>query len=620
MTSCSGRQGVPATDRDRAPEPARRRGHRHPSRAPVAGGTPGELHGRRARGPGTPDGPPGLPLVLPRRRAFGRELRGRGPASSRPDQGSRRPVRAGCSCRSTSRGARPPASYLNHLLPLPYTEESLAAVCRNVDEVQTALGRRVLVENPSAYLRFATSTIPEAQFLAELVRRTGCGLLCDVNNVYVTARNLGLDPVAYLDALPADAVGEIHLAGHSANDADGRTLLIDDHGSPVAAAVWALYDHAIRRFGAVPTLVEWDTEIPALEVLAGGGPTSRHPASEVPSMMQTLPELQAALRRGAPAEGRPGGRGRDRRGRRHARCASPGLLEPRLHEPDRAPSRRPFPSCAGWWTDGSSASRRIATSGRHPPTGPCLFEYGATFPAFLEAFPPCAGHPYLADVARLEWAMNVASHADDAAPIAPAALESVRPEDVGRLVLRLDPSASWLRSPWPIDRIWRANQPDADPAGTVDLAAGGVTLEVRRRDDVRHDETARGRGVRRSEPALGAGATLEMAAARHDHGRGSGVRSHGAHCVRCSTRRSSPGFAVIPETPQVAPATPTPRRPRRARRKDARHDDDRRVRGDRRPDPSRSAVAGSTDWRRCRSRSTSCSFAWASPACSSRRA
>ena len=157
--------------------------------------------------------------------------------------------------------------YLNHLLPLPYTEESLAAVCRNLDEVQTVLGRRVLVENPSAYLRFATSAIPEAQFLAELVRRTGCGLLCDVNNVYVTARNLGLDPVAYLDALPADAVGEVHVAGHSANETDGRTVFIDDHGSPVAPAVWALYEHAIRRFGAVPTLVEWDTEIPALEVL-----------------------------------------------------------------------------------------------------------------------------------------------------------------------------------------------------------------------------------------------------------------------------------------------------------------------------------------------------------------
>ena len=163
--------------------------------------------------------------------------------------------------------SRTAGAYLNHLLPLPYTEESLAVVCRNVAEVQAVLGRRVLIENPSAYLRFTTSTIPETEFLAELVRRTGCGLLCDVNNVYVTAQNLGLDPVAYLDALPAVAVGEIHLAGHSVNDVDGRPLLIDDHGAPVGPAVWRLYEHALRRFGAVPTLVEWDTDIPPLEVL-----------------------------------------------------------------------------------------------------------------------------------------------------------------------------------------------------------------------------------------------------------------------------------------------------------------------------------------------------------------
>jgi uncharacterized protein (UPF0276 family) len=158
-------------------------------------------------------------------------------------------------------------AYLNHLLPLPYTEESLAVVCRNVDEVQAALGRPVLIENPSGYLRFAASTIPEAEFLAEVARRTGCGLLCDVNNVHVTTQNLALDPIAYLDALPAAAVGEIHLAGHSVNDVDGRSLLIDDHGSPVGPPVWRLYEHAIRRFGAVPTLVEWDTDIPPLEVL-----------------------------------------------------------------------------------------------------------------------------------------------------------------------------------------------------------------------------------------------------------------------------------------------------------------------------------------------------------------
>jgi uncharacterized protein (UPF0276 family) len=158
-------------------------------------------------------------------------------------------------------------TYLNHLLPLPYTEEALAAVCRNVDEVQTTLGRRVLIENPSGYLRFAASTIPEPEFLAALAARTGCGLLCDVNNVYVTAENLGLDARAYLAALPAHAVEELHVAGHSVNEADGLAILIDDHGSPVVPAVWSLYDEALRLFGARPTLIEWDTEIPPLGTL-----------------------------------------------------------------------------------------------------------------------------------------------------------------------------------------------------------------------------------------------------------------------------------------------------------------------------------------------------------------
>ena len=160
-------------------------------------------------------------------------------------------------------------AYLNHLLPLPYDDETLGVVARHVDEMQSRLGRRVLIENPSSYLRFRHSSIPETEFLAELVRRTGCGLLCDVNNIFVSGHNVGFDPEAYLDALPAAAVGEIHLAGHSRNDADGRPILIDDHGSAVTDAVWALYARALRRFGPVPSLVEWDTDLPELSTLLG---------------------------------------------------------------------------------------------------------------------------------------------------------------------------------------------------------------------------------------------------------------------------------------------------------------------------------------------------------------
>ncbi|RQS87976.1 MNIO family bufferin maturase [Burkholderia contaminans] len=158
--------------------------------------------------------------------------------------------------------------YLADLLPLPMTEEALAVVCRHVDQVQAALGRPILVENPSTYLRYVHSTIPEWEFLSEIARRTGCGLLCDVNNIYVSACNHGWDPQTYLAALPPAAVGEIHLAGHSVRVLEnGKTLRIDDHGSRVAPAVWTLYEAALRCFGPVPTLIEWDNDVPPLEVL-----------------------------------------------------------------------------------------------------------------------------------------------------------------------------------------------------------------------------------------------------------------------------------------------------------------------------------------------------------------
>jgi uncharacterized protein (UPF0276 family) len=159
-------------------------------------------------------------------------------------------------------------TYLADLLPLPMTEEALDVVCRNVDTLQERLRRPVLVENPSSYIRFADATIPEWEFMAEVARRTGCGLLCDVNNVVVGAANHGFDAYAYIAALPAAAVGEIHVAGHSVRDIGaGRRIRIDDHSCAVPPPVWNLLEAALTRFGAVPTLMEWDTAIPALPVL-----------------------------------------------------------------------------------------------------------------------------------------------------------------------------------------------------------------------------------------------------------------------------------------------------------------------------------------------------------------
>jgi uncharacterized protein (UPF0276 family) len=153
--------------------------------------------------------------------------------------------------------------HFNDLLPLPFTEEAVDHVCARVLEVQDALGRAILVENVSSYYAFPESTLDECDFVAEIARRTGCKLLLDVNNIYVNARNHGIDAHAYLAAIDPRSVAEIHLAGFD----DTGPLVIDTHGAPVAPEVWSLYRAAIARFGAVPTLIEWDTDIPALAVL-----------------------------------------------------------------------------------------------------------------------------------------------------------------------------------------------------------------------------------------------------------------------------------------------------------------------------------------------------------------
>ncbi len=155
------------------------------------------------------------------------------------------------------------AGYLNDLLPLPYTGETLQTVCDHVDEVQEAVGRPLLLENPSTYLAFTESTWDEIDFLAEIARRTGCGLLLDVNNVQVACTNQARDAQDYIDRFPLSRVGEVHLGGHDVDaDEAGRPLLIDSHDRPVDDPVWALYARAIARGGRRPTLIEWDNDVP----------------------------------------------------------------------------------------------------------------------------------------------------------------------------------------------------------------------------------------------------------------------------------------------------------------------------------------------------------------------
>ena len=168
---------------------------------------------------------------------------------------------------STHEGA-----YLNDLLPLPFDENALRLVTTHLQEVQDGLGRPYVIENPSSYVAFATSTMPEVEFLGELVRRTGCQLLCDVSNVYLSAHNMGYDPYQFIDGLPADAISELHLGGFTPEDDEadpGAELLVDTHATTIAEPVWDLYAHALRRFGPTPTIVEWDNDIPTLATLLG---------------------------------------------------------------------------------------------------------------------------------------------------------------------------------------------------------------------------------------------------------------------------------------------------------------------------------------------------------------
>jgi uncharacterized protein len=200
------------------------------------------------------------------------------------------------------------------LLPLPLTEEALAHVVVRTRAVQDLLGRKILLENPSTYVAYQHSTIPEWEFLAELAKRADCGLLVDVNNIWVSAYNLGFDPYAYLDALPAERVGQVHLAGFT----DRGSYLFDTHSAPVDERVWELYAHAVTRFGPVATLVEWDADIPPIERVCAEAERARQIAESVDARRNVLAGSIDLVRRAAePARGAGVVRGPDPLAARH---------------------------------------------------------------------------------------------------------------------------------------------------------------------------------------------------------------------------------------------------------------------------------------------------------------
>ncbi len=185
-------------------------------------------------------------------------------------------------------------TYFPDLLPVPYSEETFQRVADHIDQVQEFLGRRILLENPASYLAFESSTIGETEFLSRLAKTTGCGLLLDVNNVMVSATNLGYAPEAYIDAFPVDHVGEVHLAGHAPDrDETGAEVLIDAHDRQVADCVWALYRRALGRLGPVPNLIEWDVDVPAWATLFAEGQAAQRVMDEAARTTDAEPVLEA---------------------------------------------------------------------------------------------------------------------------------------------------------------------------------------------------------------------------------------------------------------------------------------------------------------------------------------
>jgi hypothetical protein len=378
-------------------------------------------------------------------------------------------------------------AYLNDLLPLPYTHEALDVVSVNVASVQDALGRAILIENPSLYARFERADFDECEFLRELTKRTGCGLLLDVNNVFVSAANLGFDARRYLDSFPSDAVEEIHLAGHARKEAGAGVVLIDDHGSPVSEPVWELYAIAKARCKNAATLLERDSNLPPLaELIAEAHKARTIGGAPPPAPSRSLNDAQSRLAQlflaggELPPASALGMLGHLSVYRNNVRSSLTAALETAFPSVQRLVGEEYFTQVAR------------AFVRERPPRSPCLAVYGAEFPQFLQSAQGAEDYPYLADVARLDWlASRVAMH-DPAAPLAPEELAHAAtqssPED---LVFDVQQTIAYLSSPYPIAAIWsfaragdgRATAPDLDEGPCfVELRNDGATIRLRTLD------------------------------------------------------------------------------------------------------------------------------------------
>ncbi len=374
---------------------------------------------------------------------------------------------------STTGGA-----FLNDLLPLPYTRQSLDILCRNISHVQDSLGRQILVENPSLYASFESSEFEEADFLNLIARRTGCALLLDVNNVAVSAHNLGFDPDAYLNMLAPGLVGEIHVAGHTRKETEHGVILIDDHGSEVSDDVWALYQMARAKWPEAYTLLEWDSNLPDFPVLLDEAkkallhepdPLPTAPAHDLPALQQTL---SRSILTGAELPKEIKMNGHFSVNANNVAISLRTVLESTYPVTKNLAGEDYFRQCV----------RRFIAE--YPPSMPCVAGYGAAFPDFLNEQLGIEYAPYLPDIARLEWAVHLATLHEHDSVLSPDDLEDFREDHPSEQIrFRFQPGVSYLRSLYPIDLIWEyARNPDGE-GRAPDLDAGPALLEVSCYDD-----------------------------------------------------------------------------------------------------------------------------------------
>ena len=355
---------------------------------------------------------------------------------------------------------------LNDLLPLALDKAALDLLCERVGRVQDVLGRQILLENVSTYVRFRSDQMSEAEFMAALSRRTGCLLLLDVNNLYVNQCNHGEDALAAIAAIAPGSVGEIHLAGHMVTPA----AVIDHHGAQVAAEVWALYKAALSRFGRVPTLVEWDTEVPSLDVLLGEArkadaiasgfahqPTiaSVQGMSSSPAATDALASTQESFARalfdaggeaGMLAQFSNSGAGRFELYRGNLTVTWDKVLSAAYPVIRQLVGQEFF----------TALSRAYGMA--HPSTDADLNNFGADFANFLERFEHLAHYPYMPDMARFEWALHRNHFAPDTEPVTAAQLAMLDPARFEAARASLNPACTLFASSWAIIPLWQAHQ------------------------------------------------------------------------------------------------------------------------------------------------------------------